>query len=202
MSPLLLQINDTSDTWLWWLLLSLGAFLLGSLLTWLFTRVAAERLEQSNAERDRYHASATKWEKDYQGVKYQLEEAHKMEADLRASLQSCEADRQMLRYRAEKAEASLTEHATEQAGGFFEDDNLRIISGIGPVANAILRDAGITSWRELAAAEVTTLGDILRTADHPFDPAELDSWPKQATLAAAGRWEELRVFQCRLRDER
>ncbi|MCP9235984.1 hypothetical protein [Lewinella sp. JB7] len=219
MSSLLLQINDASDLWLSWLLLSLAAFLLGALLGWMLTRGDARRLAEVTAERDRYHTGATKWEKDYQGVKYQLEEAHKMEADLRATLQSCEADRQMLRYRAEKAEANLTAGAAvipesdrqrgeepyreftvvgthgPESPGWFEDTNLRIIRGIDEEVEELLREAGYRDWAELAAADADDLRAVLARRGGEFAAIDPATWPRQARLAVAGDWDSLRNLQ-------
>ncbi|MEM9260284.1 MAG: hypothetical protein AAGA62_11600, partial [Bacteroidota bacterium] len=145
--------------WLW----TLGAFLLGSLLTWLLTRRGGVTVDVSaiEADRDRYHGLATKWEKDYQGVKYQLEESQKAEADLRASLQRCEADKTALRFELDNAPDNTglgiadvdTDPAAYEGGsvyaGLFSNDNFQIIEGVGPKVNKVLIDAGYKTWEEL-----------------------------------------------------
>ncbi|MBC6993109.1 helix-hairpin-helix domain-containing protein [Neolewinella lacunae] len=191
--------------WLW----TLGAFLLGSLLTWLLTRGGDTKVdvEAIERDRDRYHAAATKWETDYQSLKYQLDESHKLEADLRTSLQRCEADKQTLKFAAEQAaEATALGIAAMGAGGdgsatgslyagLFEPDNFQIIEGVGPKVNDVLLAAGYRNWSELAVADPNDLRAHLDAAGKNFAICDPTSWPHQASLAAAGEWEELIRYQ-------
>ena len=73
-------------------------------------------------------------------------------------------------------------------------DDLKIVEGIGPRIAAILKEAGISSFVQLAAAKPEELIAITKAAGLrvPVDPA---SWPEQARLAAAGEWEELQKMQ-------
>lgn len=72
-------------------------------------------------------------------------------------------------------------------------DDLKRIEGIGPKIAGLLQEAGIITFAQLAAAEVSRLEQILRDADLPFtDPS---TWPGQAGLAAAGDWKTLEVLQ-------
>lgn len=77
-------------------------------------------------------------------------------------------------------------------------DDLEIIEGIGPKINSILQEAGIRTFAQLAAAEVTALEDILRKAGlrRINNPA---TWPEQAKLAAEGDWSKLDSFQGQLK---
>lgn len=75
-------------------------------------------------------------------------------------------------------------------------DNLIKIEGIGPKINEILHGAGIHTFAELAQTDVERLRAILLQAGlRVNDPA---TWPEQAALAAAGKWEELQTFQAQL----
>jgi large subunit ribosomal protein L30 len=69
-----------------------------------------------------------------------------------------------------------------------EDDDLERIEGIGPKIAGLLREAGITTFEQLAATEVARLEEILRGAKLGLAAAE--TWPEQAALAAAGKWDE------------
>ena len=191
--------------WLWTLL----PFLLGGLLGWLLSR--GDDCTEIEADRDRWHKQATKWETDYQSLKYQLEEAQKTEADLRAALSRCEADRQTLKYAAAGAAGAgaaivadggdTTPLAAVPAGdgdmyaGLFERDNFQIIEGIGPKINQVLIDAGYRTWDDLARADAAELRGVLDNAGSRFSLNDPTSWPHQAKLAAAGDWEELIRYQ-------
>jgi predicted flap endonuclease-1-like 5' DNA nuclease len=81
-----------------------------------------------------------------------------------------------------------------------EPDDLAILEGIGPRIAGVLQAAGITSFADLAAADVAHLEGILRDAQLPFsDPG---SWREQARLAAAGQWDELKALQDSLKGGR
>ena len=75
-------------------------------------------------------------------------------------------------------------------------DDLKKIEGIGPKIASILTEAGYDTFEKLSKADPEKIREILlekggkRYAMH--DPA---TWPKQAELAAAGKWDELKKWQ-------
>lgn len=77
-----------------------------------------------------------------------------------------------------------------------EVDDLEIIEGIGPKIRAVLNDAGISRFAQLAAMEPVTISEILRDAGLRL--ADTHSWPEQARLAANGDMEGLKALQDRL----
>jgi predicted flap endonuclease-1-like 5' DNA nuclease len=77
-------------------------------------------------------------------------------------------------------------------------DDLKRIEGIGPKISGILQAAGITTFAQLAASDVGRLGQILEDAGLGA-LANPDTWPEQAGLAAAGKWDELEVLQDELK---
>lgn len=192
-----------------WLLWTILAFALGALMWWLLWGRDKVDVTQIEADRDRYHGLATKWEKDYQSIKYQLEESQKAEADLRASLQRCEADRHTLKLAAESAAdtgglgivGGIAGGGDDDGGdgsiyaGLFSNDNFQIIEGVGPKVNDVLIAAGYKTWDELAAADSSDLRKHLDEAGKRFGLCDPTSWPHQAKLAAAGDWDELIRYQ-------
>lgn len=79
-------------------------------------------------------------------------------------------------------------------------DDLIEIEGIGPKISTIVYAAGITTFAELAGAEVGRLEAILHEAGiHTANPS---TWPKQADLAAQGKWDELKQLQDRIKNGR
>ncbi len=77
-------------------------------------------------------------------------------------------------------------------------DDLTIIEGIGPKISRVLQAAGITTFGQLAQADISRLEEILR-ADKNLKLANPRSWPAQARLAAAGDWPGLQSLQNTLR---
>jgi len=80
-------------------------------------------------------------------------------------------------------------------------DDLTRIEGIGPKISSLLQAATITTFAQLAAADVSRLEQILSEADLAglADPA---TWPEQARLAAAGEWDALETLQDELKGGR
>ena len=77
----------------------------------------------------------------------------------------------------------------------WKQDDLTAIEGIGPKISGLLKDAGIDSWRELANAKVDRIQSILDAAGKRYRLADPSSWPKQAEMAADGRWDDLEEYQ-------
>jgi len=80
--------------------------------------------------------------------------------------------------------------------------DLKIIEGIGPKIEEVLKDAGIADWSALAAAEPGRLKEILEDAGDQYRMHNPYTWPLQARLAAAGRWEEFNTYQEELKGGR
>jgi len=80
-------------------------------------------------------------------------------------------------------------------------DDLKLIEGIGPKIAGILAAAGITTFAQLGATDVSRLREIIAQAGLTAlaDPA---TWPEQAALAAAGKLDELEVMQGQLKGGR
>jgi len=79
-------------------------------------------------------------------------------------------------------------------------DDLEVIEGIGPKIASVLQAAGITSFAELAATDVERLNEILQEANLRLAHAE--TWPEQAGLAAAGKWDEFNALTEQLKGGR
>ncbi len=74
-------------------------------------------------------------------------------------------------------------------------ENLKVIEGIGPKIEGLLKAGGINNWSDLAAAEVAKIQDILNAAGPRYKLANPATWPRQAAYAAEGKWSELKSYQ-------
>jgi predicted flap endonuclease-1-like 5' DNA nuclease len=92
----------------------------------------------------------------------------------------------------EPAPSAIT--PVEEAPAPVVPDDLKIVEGIGPKIEGILHAAGIKTFAQLAAAEVSQLEKIVRE-DAGIRIAFPDTWPEQAKLAAAGLWDALEKLQ-------
>ncbi|MFC5047994.1 50S ribosomal protein L21 [Aquimarina hainanensis] len=77
-------------------------------------------------------------------------------------------------------------------------DDLKKIEGIGPKIAELFNNAGIVTFADLAGTEVEKLKEILVAAGSRYASKVPDTWPKQAGLAAEGKWDELKELQDRL----
>lgn len=76
-----------------------------------------------------------------------------------------------------------------------QGDDLKRIEGIGPKTEAVLKQSGVDSFIKLAKMKEKRLKEILREAGPRFSIHNPRTWPRQARLAAKGKWEELRKLQ-------
>ena len=77
-------------------------------------------------------------------------------------------------------------------------DDLKKIEGIGPKISEILNKAGIYTFSNLSLTPVDRLKSILAEAGNRFKIHDPQTWPQQATLAAAGEWDQLKSLQDQL----
>lgn len=77
-------------------------------------------------------------------------------------------------------------------------DDLKKIEGVGPKIAKLLIAEGITTFADLAKAQQPQLKAILVAAGTRFKLHDATTWPEQAALAAAGKWDELAKLQAEL----
>jgi len=74
-------------------------------------------------------------------------------------------------------------------------EDLKVVEGIGPKIEGLLKAAGIANWSDLAGTSVDRLKEILKEAGDRYRLADPGTWPKQASLAASASWKELKEYQ-------
>ena len=80
-------------------------------------------------------------------------------------------------------------------------DDLTRIEGIGPKISGLLREAGISTFAQLAMTTTERLEKIIADADLSA-LADPTTWPAQARMAAEGEWERLDALQEELKGGR
>jgi large subunit ribosomal protein L27 len=91
------------------------------------------------------------------------------------------------------AEEPKAEKAASKKGPKLDD--LKIVEGIGPKIEQLLKDGGIETWAQLSEAPVDRLREILDEAGPRYQIHDPSTWPAQAKFAANGQWEELKEYQ-------
>ncbi len=89
----------------------------------------------------------------------------------------------------------LKELQDQLDGGRPAPDDLTTIEGIGPKIAELMQGADIKSFADLAAADVEVLKGVLADAGGAFAAHDPTTWPKQAKLAAAGKFDALKKLQ-------
>lgn len=79
-----------------------------------------------------------------------------------------------------------------------ESDDLSIIEGIGDEIEKLLHASSISTYSDLARADVEALRVILAAAGPEYVSDDPETWPRQATLASRAQWTELKRLQDRL----
>ncbi|HEX7976720.1 MAG TPA: helix-hairpin-helix domain-containing protein, partial [Anaerolineales bacterium] len=88
----------------------------------------------------------------------------------------------------------------DRPSGEDQPDDLEVIEGIGPRIASILREQGITTFKQLSEAPLERLQEILRTRNLRL--ADPTTWPEQARLAGQGDWPALTALQDTLKGGR
>lgn len=74
-------------------------------------------------------------------------------------------------------------------------DDLKIVEGIGPKIEQLLKEGGINTWAELSVADVDRLKEILDAAGPRYQIHNPSTWPAQAKFASEGKFDELKEYQ-------
>ena len=85
-----------------------------------------------------------------------------------------------------KAKAAPKKAATAKA------DDLKKIEGIGPKIASVLAEAGITTFEALSKTSAEKISEIITDVRGNHVTT---TWPKQAQMAAEGKWDELKKWQ-------
>lgn len=78
-------------------------------------------------------------------------------------------------------------------------DDLTLIEGVGPKVAEIFVAAGITSFADLAKKSKEELKAVLDPNGAIYAAMDPTTWPQQAELAAAGKFEELETLKAQLK---
>jgi len=78
-------------------------------------------------------------------------------------------------------------------------DDLTKIEGIGKKIAELLAAEGISDFATLSKTTAKKIKTILEAAGSRFKVHDPTTWPKQAKLAATGKWDELKALQAELK---
>ena len=99
--------------------------------------------------------------------------------------------------KAKKETAKAAPKATAKKASGKADD-LKKIECAGPKAAEALVNAGVDTFEKLAKETPEHISEILSEASSRLAHLVTDTWPKQAQMAADGKWDELKEYQDKL----
>ena len=88
-----------------------------------------------------------------------------------------------------------TEEAKAVFGKKIKENDLTVVEGIGPKIQELFHDFDIKTWAGLGAVSIEKCQEILDSGGARFKMHNPKTWPKQAKLAAEGKWKELKQWQ-------
>jgi len=98
-----------------------------------------------------------------------------------------------------KAKAKSKAKTTKtKAKAKSKKDDLKKIEGIGPKIEQLLNNAKIFTFTGLSKTKSSAIKTILDNAGPRYKMHDPGSWPKQADLAATGKWDALKKLQDKL----
>ncbi|MBC2838734.1 30S ribosomal protein S2 [Robiginitalea sp. SC105] len=95
----------------------------------------------------------------------------------------------------EEATEAKKEAAPAKAAEKAEAEDLTKIEGIGPKAAEALTNAGLGTYADLAGSNPDAIKEILTEASSRMAHLDPGTWPKQAKMAAEGKWDALAEWQ-------
>ncbi len=118
-------------------------------------------------------------------------------ADGVVTFQKKRGDRSVVSVLPANGTATATKTAVKPAAAKVsaKGDDLSKVEGIGPKIAELFNATGIHTFADLAKASVEHLQSILADAGSNYASHDPGTWPKQAELAAAGKWDELKAWQ-------
>ncbi len=74
-------------------------------------------------------------------------------------------------------------------------DDLKMIEGIGPKIEELLKKDGISTFKQLADTTAVHIKKVLDVAGPRFQMHDPTTWPQQSAMARDGKWDELKKWQ-------
>jgi predicted flap endonuclease-1-like 5' DNA nuclease len=160
-------------------------------------------LEEGRAYQYRYLLNDGRWVNDQSANQYVHDERFHVEncvIEVPAGEEAAVAV-SAVKAKAPKAKAAPAVKEVKAAKKLTKEDadDLTKIEGVGKKIAELLSAEQIVSFQALAKSTPKKIRTILDAAGSKFKMHDPATWPKQAKLAAAGKWDELKKLQADLK---
>lgn len=93
------------------------------------------------------------------------------------------------------AETTVKQKKDKKSKSKNKEDNLKIVEGIGPKIEELLKKNGISNIEQLANSNAANLKAMLASAGDRYALHDPSTWCDQASLARDGKFKELEDYQ-------
>ena len=80
-------------------------------------------------------------------------------------------------------------------GKKIKEDDLTVVEGIGPKIQGLFHNHDVKTWKALSECSIEKCQTVLDSGGERYKIHRPGTWPKQAGLAAEGKWAELLKWQ-------
>jgi len=80
-------------------------------------------------------------------------------------------------------------------GRFVNQDDLKIVEGIGPKIEGLFHNYNIKTWKALSQTSVAKCHEVLDSGGEKYRVHDPASWPMQAKMCYENKWKELHRWQ-------
>jgi predicted flap endonuclease-1-like 5' DNA nuclease len=163
--------------------------------------LSQKELANCKAEKDQIESRSTQaknklekrieeLEKELAHFKEEKDLLHERTQNLAKALEDIETDK------TGEAPIARSSKASKTGGAAY---NLKLIEGIGPKIEQLLKEEGLDTWVKLSMANPDDIRSILiRKGGSAYRVHDPRTWPYQAKLAAEGLWKDLKKYQDKL----
>jgi predicted flap endonuclease-1-like 5' DNA nuclease len=171
-------------------------YLLGRLLGGGNQNECEERVANLQAELDACKSSKISLEGDLKSTKSSLASSVAAEASAKSSLELTKASL-AASLSAPAPVVSVFDAAAAKAvfGKKIKEDDLTVVEGIGPKIQGLFHEHDVKTWKALSECSIEKCQAVLDSGGERYKIHRPGTWPKQAGLAAEGKWEELLKWQ-------
>ncbi len=146
------------------------------------------QLDSLKTSKEQYDEKAKEWESMY----HELVISHQESNEAYSTLMEKHSQN-------EEKIAELETNALVYTGTIAPEpeiiDDLKIVEGIGPKIEDVLKKAGILTFEQLSKTPSEQISEILEAAGSQFKMHDPTTWSAQAELAAKQEWEKLKAYQ-------
>ncbi|WP_375237774.1 hypothetical protein [Aurantibacter sp.] len=83
-------------------------------------------------------------------------------------------------------------------GKKIKENDLTVVEGIGPKIKELFHNHNVNTWQALSECSLEKCQEVLNSGGNRYKIHKPASWPKQAGMAAQGKWQDLKDWQDQL----